>query len=65
MLSEQAKQALIKVGSDRQGAKVSGSDAVIAELRNQRMIGPELGLTRRGSITRERLVNQALESAFG
>lgn len=65
MLSEQAKQALVKAGSSRQGAKVHGPDAVIAELRGQEMIGPELGLTRHGSITRERLVEHALNSAFG
>lgn len=64
-LSDEAKSALVNVGTNRQGAVVSNvAVSVEAELYLAGLIGPERGLTRRGTIVRERLVRAALDSAF-
>ena len=64
-LSAQATKALINAATDRQGARVvSLNQRVVEELFNADLIGPEGGLTRRGTIVRERLVTAALDAAF-
>jgi hypothetical protein len=64
-LSEAAKQALINVGTNRQGARVEGNFSALAELFRAGLIGHEDGLTRKGTIERERLQAAALDAAFG
>lgn len=63
-LSPAAKSALINVGTSRQGALIGGTVklSVIQELVNAGMIGPQRGLTRAGSIARDRAVNEALNA---
>lgn len=61
-----AMQALINVGTNRQGAVVKGAPSwVVAELYSASLIGPDNGLTRTGTIKRERLVSNVLDAAFG
>lgn len=63
-LSETARKALIDIGTNRQGAMVSvgTSDAIIAELMGKNMISTGYGLTRAGSIERQRLYSEALDA---
>lgn len=63
-LSEAAKSALINT-TGRQGAEVKADVLVISELAQADLIGPENGLTRKGTIARERAVRQAEDLAFG
>lgn len=62
-MSEAAKSALINTASARQGSAVNASREVTAELSRLGLIGDK-GLTRRGTIERERAVNAALNAAF-
>lgn len=64
-MSEAATEALINAGTNRQGALVRCDAATQWELQDAGLIGPEYGLTRKGSIARERAVNEALDKAFG
>lgn len=68
-LSPEAKTALINAGSSRMGARVlqpsTCTPAAFVELHEAGLIGANDGLTRKGSITRERLVRAALDAAFG
>lgn len=66
-MSEQAKSALINTSSSRQGTvvPVTINGETEAELRQAGLIGEGGGLTRKGSIKRERVVNAALDEAFG
>lgn len=59
-ISKSAQSALITAGTNRQGAKVTASPTVLQELMVAGLIGPGLGLTRAGTIERERLINAAL-----
>lgn len=65
-LSAEAKTALINVGTSRQGAVVpqATSARVLFELRAMNMIGQDNGLTRFGTIARQRAVSAALDAAF-
>jgi hypothetical protein len=68
-LSPAAQTALINAGSSRVGVQVgdyrlSGAE-VFEELKNAGLIGDNDGLTRQGSIVREKLVAAALDAAFG
>lgn len=63
-LTEAAKSALINA-SARQGSQVKADTAVAGELAAAGLIGTQDGLTRKGTIVRERLVNAALDAAFG
>ena len=66
-LSDDAMQALISVGTNRQGAKVRLTWQQVSterELRDAGLIGPSNGLTRTGAILRERIVNAAMEASF-
>lgn len=65
-LSDAAKVALINVGTNRVGAPVvAGSVNVFHEMVDAKLIGRNTGLTRKGSVVRERLVSAALERVFG
>lgn len=65
-LSKSAETALVNVGTLRQGATVNTitTTEVVAELQTAGLIGPGYGLTRRGTIARQRLVYAALDAAF-
>lgn len=66
-LSKAAQELLISIGTNRQGAKLNAPTAPVAvrlELRDAGLIGKDSGLTRKGSIARERLVSAALDEAF-
>lgn len=69
-LSEAAKSALINASGSMQGASVlhAGnvfSHKVEAELKQAGLIGDRQGLTRQGSIAREKLTRAAEDQAFG
>lgn len=65
-LSEAAKTALINAGSNAQGTKVcANTREVVAELKDAGLIGIQGGLTRKGTIAREKLVNAKLDEMFG
>lgn len=63
-MSQAAKDMLIDAGTNRQGTSVTGPATVRAELAALGLIGQAGGLTRKGSIARERLVNEMLDAAF-
>lgn len=64
-LSAGAERALINTGSNRQGATIPSTTTqeVAQELRRAGLVGL-MGLTRAGTIARERLVNRVLDEAF-
>lgn len=63
-LSEQAETALIDT-IGRQGAKVEGiSPKVGAELLDAGYVSLNFGITRKGLIKRESLINARLDAAF-
>ncbi len=65
-LSRAAVADLINAGTSRQGAKVAPTYlGTESELRVAGLIGEDCGLTRKGSIERERLMNAMLDRAFG
>lgn len=66
-LTAEARIALVNVGTNRQGATIAHNTpaATVAELRSAGLIGFEMGLTRLGAIVRQRLMDLALETAFG
>jgi len=65
-MSELAKAALISIGTRRQGATVAphvDRDA-LAELEWLGYVGKKGGLTRKGSIKRELIMDAELDAAF-
>lgn len=62
-----AATALADCGTNRQGTPIPASTAteVRRELERAGLIGPNAGLTRRGTIVRQRLMDEMLEKAFG
>lgn len=65
-MSEQAKSALINHITARQGSTVVGIDLQTEdELKDLGLVGPGAGLTRKGSIQREKLMRAAEDAAFG
>lgn len=66
-LSDAAKTALLSASGNNVGTIVftSGSGRTYRELRDASVIGLNGGLTRKGSIVRERLVSERLNDAFG
>jgi hypothetical protein len=65
-MTHTAKRALISTGTNRQGAvPTDASPADLAELERLGYIGPGGGLTRRGTIARERAVTADLDDLFG
>lgn len=64
-LTAKAIKALINANGSHQGAEVPVTTlAAEFELQDAGLIGKGNGLTRKGTIVRERLVNAALEAAF-
>lgn len=65
-MSDRALEALVNVGCDRQGATISPytSDRVVRELRALGLIGDDNGLTRQGSIERQRIMSVNLDTLF-
>lgn len=64
-LSETAKKVLINAPG-RQGGKVLLPEGpLLRQLKADGLVGKDGGLTRKGTIVRERLVNAALDAAFG
>lgn len=61
-LSDDAKSALI---NDQHNGPVRASGPVLEELKEAGMIGTNGGRTRRGDITRQRLLAEAEDKAFG
>lgn len=64
-LSEAAKKALINAGTSRQGAEVFTDTQTAAELQALGLVKVRFGLTRTGTIARDRAVAEALDGAFG
>lgn len=66
-LTEQAQTALINAGTNRQGATIPTTTPIEArrELVAAGLVGACNGLTRRGTIARQRLMDIRLEEAFG
>lgn len=60
-----AAEALINCGTNRQGTPVQANGWVTDELRAAGLVGPNAGLTRKGTVYRERLVDETLDKAFG
>lgn len=66
-MSEAARAALINIGTNRQGATpppMTPAD-VLRELQEMGLLGKEWGLTRRGTIKRQLLVEDQLNELFG
>lgn len=64
-LSGAARTAIIEAEASRQGAQIAATGAgIVAELRTAGLIGAGFGLTRKGVTARERLIAEALDSAF-
>lgn len=65
ILSREAKAALMNVGTNRVGSRVNCPDpAVWAELRDAGMIRDGGGLTRAGSVVREREADRLMDELF-
>ena len=64
-ISEAAQTALRNAAGPQQGAKVIADTETKFELYESGLISKGAGLTRRGTIVRERLVSAQLEAAFG
>lgn len=66
-LTVAAQEALITAGTNRQGATISHitDRATVMELQLLGLIGEGRGLTRKGTIVRQRLMDAAMEMAFG
>jgi hypothetical protein len=66
-LSDRARAALMNTGTNREGARVpvSRNESMLwAELTEAGLIGPGGGLTRAGSIARERHTNRVMDELF-
>ena len=66
-MTASARTALLNIGTRRQGAAIASSTPaeVIEELQELGLIGKGLGLTRKGSIKREILLDEDLDARFG
>lgn len=65
-MSHAARTALISTGTNRQGATPAPMTPIDAlhELSRLGLIGHNNGLTRKGTIRREQIVNEAFDAAF-
>lgn len=59
-MSQEARNTLINIGTRRQGAVAVGNQDVLAELEFLGYIGKGQGLTRKGSIVREQILEEEL-----
>lgn len=64
-LSTEAQTALINAGTNRQGTVIRGTAGVLAELYANGLIADHDGLTRSGTIERERVMAMRMEEMFG
>lgn len=66
-MSEAARAALWSIGTNRQGATPAPSTPaeVLAELKAMGYLGKGWGLTRRGTIKRQLMVEDELDALFG
>jgi hypothetical protein len=66
-MSEAARSALIDIGTNRQGATCGPLTPreVLLELQAMGLLGKEWGLTRRGTIKRQILVDAQMDELFG
>lgn len=64
-MSQKAQDALWGAPSNRQGVRAQGDVRGLVELAELGYVGKDNGLTRKGSIARERMVNAAQDKAFG
>ena len=64
-LSKAAEDALLAADSNRQGARVKADLQIEWELLDAELIGKGGGLTRRGTIARQRVLDTRLNEAFG
>jgi hypothetical protein len=64
-LSVAAAKELAAIGTNRQGATNRRIPAeVVEELQAAKLIGPGLGLTRKGTIARQRIMDAVLDVMF-
>lgn len=63
-LSPAAAAAIVNAAGSAIGSVVTGSAEIIKELREAGIIGAKGGLTRKGSIRRERIVNAWMDASF-
>lgn len=59
MTQDEINEVLWTAHSNAQGQPVQGTDTQLAQMREAGLIGTNNGLTRKGSIARERMVNAA------
>lgn len=64
-MSEAAKRALTNAPGHAQGTVIDAHAPVSAELMRAGLIGPQFGLTRKGSIAAEKLKSAELDRLFG
>lgn len=64
-MSTLARTALINIGTRRRGAVATGKASVLSELESLGYIGRNHGLTDKGSIVRELLVEEEERNTFG
>lgn len=65
MQKHSVEEILLRARSSSQGAPVPAIDCERAYLQELGMVGPEGGLTRSGSIAREKAMTDRLNQAFG
>lgn len=64
-MTASARIALINIGTRRQGATLTGVDVTtLDELRRLGLVGRNGGLTRKGSIKRELIVEEMYDEMF-
>lgn len=65
-MSHAARTALISTGTNRQGATPAPITPIeaLTELTRLGLIGHNNGLTRRGTIKREQIINEEFDAAF-
>lgn len=64
MMTEKMQTALINAEHGGQGAKVSADAITLQKLESAKLIGSGDGLTRKGTIERERLISAKMDELF-
>lgn len=65
MTKTEIENVLWTAAGNSQGETVQADAGVLRQMRDLGLIGSNNGLTRKGSIARERMVNAAQAAAFG
>jgi hypothetical protein len=65
MMTEEMRSALINAEHAGQGAKVSADAITLLKLETAGLIGKNDGMTRKGTIERERLLTATFDELFG